>query len=389
MPIWEVLGIEATTDLSVIKRAYSQKLLQTHPQDKPREFQQLKEAFEAARGIAKQKRVSCKPSDDVELVEPIFLKEEIDFMERVNELYQNISKRFIYKNWEMLFEETYSWSIEEYNENNESLIYFLKSKFETLPKSIVLLFLETFQFSSDSLQALADIPDFSFECCEQIEKENVDRFLRLRYNLYDLLRSNFFEQAKVCLKALKQIHSEDTDTLTLTAMYHFNRNMIEFQEGALSFERTIRILERAVEQNRNNKAASFYLILMRARNSRFLSEYDIEFLENNEYGYAIHSDFFRGYAFYFARELELAVKSWERLNDLWLRVAEDEYYDCLTKRIQELRRRPNGSSIEIKQLKIKRKYLRSLRPKPTFFSKYSFIIGVIGFILFCLLFGDW
>lgn len=48
MNIWKILGIEPTTDKRAIKRAYAAKTKETHPEEKPEEFKQLYEAYQAA-----------------------------------------------------------------------------------------------------------------------------------------------------------------------------------------------------------------------------------------------------------------------------------------------------------------------------------------------------
>jgi hypothetical protein len=51
--IWETLGIEPTTDESVIRRAYARELKLHRPDQDPQGYQQLREAFDAAKEFAK------------------------------------------------------------------------------------------------------------------------------------------------------------------------------------------------------------------------------------------------------------------------------------------------------------------------------------------------
>lgn len=48
MNIWDVLEIEATTEVSAIKKAYARKLKIYHPEDDPEGYQRLREAYDSA-----------------------------------------------------------------------------------------------------------------------------------------------------------------------------------------------------------------------------------------------------------------------------------------------------------------------------------------------------
>lgn len=53
MSIWSTLGLEPTTDLIAVKRAYAARLKVTRPDEDPRGYQILREAYEAAQGYAR------------------------------------------------------------------------------------------------------------------------------------------------------------------------------------------------------------------------------------------------------------------------------------------------------------------------------------------------
>ena len=48
MNIWEILGIEPTDDMRMIKRAYAKKCKIYHPETHPEEFQLLHQSYKKA-----------------------------------------------------------------------------------------------------------------------------------------------------------------------------------------------------------------------------------------------------------------------------------------------------------------------------------------------------
>lgn len=56
MTQWEILGIEPTDDLSVIKKAYSRQLKNHHPEDDPEGYQNLREAYDSITKMVKQQK---------------------------------------------------------------------------------------------------------------------------------------------------------------------------------------------------------------------------------------------------------------------------------------------------------------------------------------------
>lgn len=66
--VWEVLGIERTTDIKRIKQAYAAKAREWHPEEHPQEYQMLQKAYKSAIQAAKTQ----KPTDIyVETPDPV------------------------------------------------------------------------------------------------------------------------------------------------------------------------------------------------------------------------------------------------------------------------------------------------------------------------------
>lgn len=70
MYIWEVLGIECTTDVVAIKRAFAQKAKLYHPEEHPEEYKKLRNAYKKAIAQAKQQTAACEKPDNVTKNEP-------------------------------------------------------------------------------------------------------------------------------------------------------------------------------------------------------------------------------------------------------------------------------------------------------------------------------
>lgn len=52
--IWDILEIEKTENLDVIKKAYAKKLAENHPEENPQKFQEIQQAYQAALTYAKR-----------------------------------------------------------------------------------------------------------------------------------------------------------------------------------------------------------------------------------------------------------------------------------------------------------------------------------------------
>lgn len=75
---WHILGIEPTTDEREIRRAYARELKQRRPDQDPQGFQELREAFDAAKRYASQPEYSPEPDTIVlEEYSPPVMQEQL------------------------------------------------------------------------------------------------------------------------------------------------------------------------------------------------------------------------------------------------------------------------------------------------------------------------
>ena len=93
--IFQILGIEETKDEAAIKSAYRKKLTVTNPEDNPEGFKRLREAYEEALRLAKQK-------EETQVIE----EDEVSyFIRRVDILYQSLADRLDEEQWKELVRE--------------------------------------------------------------------------------------------------------------------------------------------------------------------------------------------------------------------------------------------------------------------------------------------
>jgi len=142
---WGVLGIETTSDQTLIKKAYARRLKQHHPEDDPTGYQNLREAYDSAVQWAKFNLDSADESNlchdgseslnenltHSELVKnthgrvPFNTIEDVNrkseelsvnllegFMTKVRENYEDTERRMLPCTWETLFQETMEWPID-------------------------------------------------------------------------------------------------------------------------------------------------------------------------------------------------------------------------------------------------------------------------------------
>lgn len=62
MDIWTILGIYKTSDIKIIKQAYAAKSKSIHPEEQPKEFQRLHDAYRAAISYAKMMQIDSNVS---------------------------------------------------------------------------------------------------------------------------------------------------------------------------------------------------------------------------------------------------------------------------------------------------------------------------------------
>ncbi|UHA75067.1 J domain-containing protein [Paenibacillus sp. 481] len=204
MRIWDVLGIEPTKDMSVIKKAYAAKLKIHHPESDPSGYQQLREAYDTALRQSRQQAAQAAFSEldelddsyneSAELTELTELTEQVEqieqtkhsmetvqvefrqetwmetyiaesdeddteedgnspFYRQLEKLYEDISLRVNLHQWQALFNEDFTWDIGEHEARLDELMEFL-GRNSHLPHEVWKLLDDTFDLRENREEML-------------------------------------------------------------------------------------------------------------------------------------------------------------------------------------------------------------------------------------------
>lgn len=146
MNIWGILGIEETDDQKKIKAAYREKLREVNPEDSQEAFMELREAYEKALADARkrEKEQSRKREQNQEQTqnqnqgqnqndeEPVQL-----WKRKLEELYQDNTRRFQDRAWEALFDEDVCYSLDTREEAAETFVEFFAEHFHISQRALL------------------------------------------------------------------------------------------------------------------------------------------------------------------------------------------------------------------------------------------------------------
>lgn len=308
--IWEQLEIAPTNELRTIKKAYATRLKTIHPDDHPKEFQALKEAFDQALSLAKrqqalatnEKKDSLYLDDETmistensefSLLEETVAESTIPF-EYAEEAPTNVAfplalQRFIadgdyfynLTRWQELVEEHYIWSIDAFQSNTYEIQLFLTAKYMCLSKEILDLLFSTFdlnELTSDVLQnryvlsdfiylrkTIYEMPPFSFQVVPLLDKEKRESYLRLRYDAYLMLEEKqpnpywIREKLQQCL----EITTKDSDiySLLLLTQLQEEKGFLFTQEEQSTFKKNLSLALASTDQTDTIRFLQNYLTI--------------------------------------------------------------------------------------------------------------------------------
>ncbi len=294
MNIWAILEIEATDNISIIKKAYAQKLKKNHPEDDPTGFQNLKEAYDFAIKYAKSMQKSAQTAisnsenrdyleyaitDNTELYENHFSAidlttnpdnyntedifesnkflhfteieapskwntENTKFMEQLDHIYSNYSERINLNNWSDLLNHDTLWNIENRPSLEPKILSYLSSHYY-LPQEVWKLLDTTFNLSerNEELEAEYGIPfvkhylkilkqyfPLNYIFISREKEFEYDKYLELKEIINDLISIKDSRDADIYLNKAKELCQTDPDLIRMEAIINF---LIKKYEQAL------------------------------------------------------------------------------------------------------------------------------------------------------------
>ena len=268
--IWDILEIEPTLEVSLIKKAYSKKLKIFHPEEDPKGYQKLREAYDRAIKYVKNCKVKEENKsafiDDVlinentkiplieedydnlpkynshivkhydDYVDKVVNTEEVvnKFFEKIEELYTDFFCRIEENNWRELLNDEVMWKFEYKEIINKRIIDFL-IEHPNLPKNIWLLLNSNFHFNEQEEYLKSYYPEpFLLYLLKQIgcekvprycyftktDKINYEEYLNYREEAFIALIYNDVKKAWHNLTLAYEIYKNDPDLLNMKGEYY-------------------------------------------------------------------------------------------------------------------------------------------------------------------------
>ncbi len=263
MTCWQILEIEPTRDLSVIKKAYAKELKLHHPEEDYVAFQAVREAYTAATNYAKNYNQgtnhfnpsvafefqssskdisnidyssSDKSNENIVIKHQLTIEEEMKaFMGSVASLYAGFFRRIEISNWVSLLNSHLVWNLQTHEVIHDQIMEFLKNHCH-FPKSIWHLFSTVFNWAEKKEYLYARYPKYlinyifwildrteMLRYCyfEKHQKINFEAYLEYRENAYISLKEQELSQAKEYIHLAEKMMPRDPDLLCIIAEYHF------------------------------------------------------------------------------------------------------------------------------------------------------------------------
>ncbi|PKM93755.1 MAG: hypothetical protein CVU84_14330 [Firmicutes bacterium HGW-Firmicutes-1] len=246
MDCWDILEIKPTVDLSLIKKAYAIKLKYHHPEEDPKGFQAVREAYVLAQKLAKT--LSLENEENTASINVLdknlshfpdnsqLLNQRLEaFNQKLQSIYDNFFIRIDVKSWEKLLNDDLMWDIHTRTLMNQQIINFLMDHYH-IPKSVWYLLNSTFNWHNNKEHLYSTFPqhfiNYIFWQLKHVEKLrycyfqndqqiDFDKYLEHRENAYISLQEKDFKNAIYYIECATRIYPTDPDLLCIKAEYYF------------------------------------------------------------------------------------------------------------------------------------------------------------------------
>lgn len=310
MDIWSVLEIEPTEEIGAIKKAYAKKLKLHHPEEDPTGYQILREAYDKALKLAKNKEVisyvkSFQSEDDVipeeEIYEDIELKKlnEVNFTEdlinkkriyqnidstnsiedytieemnsviktffdKIHNLYKDFHKRVDIKNWQDILNTDILWNLNYKNDISKNMLNFLLD-YPNIPKEVWLELNKTFHWSEEEnylrhiygdysvnflLKQIGNEKGLRYQYLSKKEGIDYDTFLEYRRLAFNALENNDLKEAENYLSLANKIFQADPDLICMKAEVYIKKNKLRMAKS---------IFREAINISNNDNETALYI----------------------------------------------------------------------------------------------------------------------------------
>lgn len=221
--VWDVLGINETTNEDEIKQAYRARLIYVNPEDDPEGFMQLRNAYETALQIIREP-VYHKLKEEADEQAPEPAKNDVDlWIDKVSNIYYSLEHRRDSCCWKELLNDDICIGLDTNLEAREKLLRFLMDHYY-LSHEIWRLIDNCFDITADKEELYEIFPGnfidyvvyqisyetfFDFSLFKPKSGENADRYINSYYRL------------KACIDEMKlEACQEIIDELERFETYH-------------------------------------------------------------------------------------------------------------------------------------------------------------------------
>ncbi|WP_297427752.1 J domain-containing protein [Clostridium sp.] len=308
---WDILEIPYDSDIKTIKKAYSKLLKINNPEDNPKSYQRLREAYDAAikyvkknnknQGnqekinnnldkniinevdvcevkdyisesyINKDKQIIFKPELDInenchnaKLAKVNLYNQITQFLNRLKDIYHDLSLRSDPEVWEELLNSAVIWNVEAFPIIEEEIFNFL-TKHKYLPAEVWLKLNNNFTWSQNEIKLYnkysAFIVDEFFENLKKpsklrydyiksINPEIADEYLYEREQAEKALKAKKYANAYNHLKKANSLFEGDAELSRLKGDYHYD---LEHLETAYDYYKS------AFEINNNDLSSALHI----------------------------------------------------------------------------------------------------------------------------------